>query len=72
MMTKSNISYSSVRDLMHHFLYAADSLIRSAHLDSAKTTAINEAYGMIRQLTVLYGFLQIYTSSALVSAKYEA
>lgn len=58
---------STVRDLTHNFLYAADTLIRSAHLDKAKSTAINEAYGIISKLSVAYNFLQMYTSSGLVS-----
>lgn len=61
---------SSVRDILHQFLYAADSLMRTAHLDKAKSTAVNEAYGMITKLSVLYGFLQLYTSNALVSANF--
>lgn len=58
-----------MRDVLHQFLYAADSLMRTAHLDKAKSTAVNEAYGMLTRVSVLYGFLQLYTSSALVSVK---
>lgn len=58
-----------MRDILHHFLYAADSLIRTAHLDQVKSTAVNEAYGLIAKASVLYGFLQMYSSNALVSVK---
>lgn len=60
------MSFSTVRDLLHQFLYAADSLIRTAHLDKAKSTAVTEANAIIAKLTVLYAFFQIYAASALV------
>lgn len=56
---------------MHHFLYAANSLIRTAHLDKAKSSAINEALEMIAKASVLYDFLQIYSSSALVRQEFQ-
>lgn len=58
--------YSSVRDLLHHFTYAADSLARTAHLDKVKATAVEEAYVIISKVSMLYGFLQLYSSNALV------
>ncbi|XP_055299960.1 lipid storage droplets surface-binding protein 1 isoform X1 [Sitodiplosis mosellana] len=61
---------NTVRDLLHQFLYAADSLIRTAHLDKAKSTAVTEAYGIITKMSVLYNFLQTYTSSALERLAY--
>lgn len=56
-----------MRDLLHQFLDAADSLIRTAHLDKAKSTAVTEANAIIAKLTVVYAFFQIYASSTLVS-----
>lgn len=61
--------FSTVCELLHQFLYAADSLIRTAHLDKAKSTAFIEANAIIAKLKVLYTFFEIYTSSALVSVK---
>lgn len=60
-------SYSSMRDLLHHFTYAADSLARTAHLDKVKATAVEEAFAIIQKVSMLYGFLQLYSSNALVS-----
>lgn len=56
-----------MRDLLHHFTYAADSLARTAHLDKVKATAVQEAYEIISKVSMLYGFLQLYSSNALVS-----
>lgn len=59
--------HSSMRDLLHHFTYAADSLARTAHLDKVKASAIEEAYVIISKVSMLYGFMQLYSSNALVS-----
>lgn len=67
---QSCVSLSTVRDLLHRFLYAADTLVRTAHLDKAKSTAVTEANAILAKLTVLYAFFQIYASSALVSLIY--
>lgn len=66
--TIKNVAYfSTVRDLLHHFRDAADSLIRTAHLEKAKSTAVNEAYGFLSQLLTIYRILQTFSSGALVS-----
>lgn len=52
--------------VLHHVTYAADSLTRATHLDKVKATAVQEAYVVINKVTMLYGFLQLYSSSALV------
>lgn len=56
-----------MRDLLHHFNYAADSLARTAHLDKVKATAVQEVYVIFNKVSMLYGFLQLYSSNALVS-----
>lgn len=66
-LINSYVVFSSVCDLLHQFIYAADSLIRTAHLDKAKSTAATEVNAIIAKLTVLYAFFTIYASSALVS-----
>lgn len=55
----------TVRDLLHHFVYAANSLITTAHLDRAKSAAITESLALLAKVTVLYDFVQIYSSSTL-------
>lgn len=59
--------YSSLRDVLHNLSYAADSLARTTHLDKVKATAVQEAYVIIDKVSLLYGFLQLYSSNALVS-----
>lgn len=59
-----------MRDLLHHLTYAADSLARTTHLDKVKATAVQEAYIIIDKVSVLYGFLQLYSSNALVRRIY--
>lgn len=66
------ICFSTVRDLLHHFTYAANSLIRTAHLDRAKSAAITETLALFAKVTVMYDFLQIYSSSSLVRIEYQA
>lgn len=60
----------SMRDLLHHFTYAADSLARTTHLDKVKATAVQEAYVIINKVSMLYGFLQLYSSNALENLAY--
>lgn len=57
---------STVRDLLHQFLYVTDSLVKAAHLDKAKSVALNETYTVIAKLSALYEYMQVYTTSALV------
>lgn len=59
--------HSSVRDLLHHMTYAADSLARTTHLDKVKATAVQEVHIIINKVSMFYGFLQLYSSNALVS-----
>lgn len=59
--------FSTVRDLLHQFIDVAAALISTAHLDKAKSTAVNEAHEIISKISELYMFFQTYTSSALVS-----
>jgi len=61
---------NTVRDLLHQFVYASDSLIRYAHLDAAKSTAVNEVYAMIAKFSTLYGIFHVYSSSALERLAY--
>jgi len=56
---------STVRDLLHQFLFYSDSIVKAVHLDEAKSKAVNETYSIISRIQALYDFLQVYTTRSL-------
>ncbi|XP_031617286.1 lipid storage droplets surface-binding protein 1 isoform X2 [Contarinia nasturtii] len=67
------ITRESARRMVHLINYTgntATKLPKTAHLEKAKSTAVNEAYGIIAKVSVLYTFLQTYSSSALERLAY--
>ncbi|XP_055551578.1 lipid storage droplets surface-binding protein 1 isoform X4 [Wyeomyia smithii] len=58
---------SQTRELLHHFLFATDRLIKAVHLEKAKNATITEATGLVHKLQHTYDELQNQTNLALQS-----
>ncbi|XP_055587645.1 lipid storage droplets surface-binding protein 1 isoform X2 [Uranotaenia lowii] len=56
---------SQTNELVHHFLYATDRLIKAVHLENAKNATISEATGLMHRIQHTYDELQVQTNSAL-------
>lgn len=53
------------RELLHHFLFATDRLIKAVHLEKAKNVTVTEATGLMHKLQNTYDELQNQTNLAL-------
>lgn len=53
------------RELLHHFLFATDRLIKAVHLEKAKNLTVSEATGLMHKLQNTYDELQNQTNLAL-------
>lgn len=58
---------SKATDMIHHFIYITDSLIRMAHLEKVKMRLVKEANGLYYRAHVFYDAIQRYATNALVS-----
>lgn len=56
---------SQTRELVHHFLFATDRLIKAVHLEKAKNVTITEATGLVHKIQHTYDELQNQTNLAL-------
>lgn len=56
---------AQTRELLHHFLFATDRLIKAVHLEKAKDVTVSEATGLMHKLQNTYDELQNQTNLAL-------
>lgn len=58
---------AQTRELLHHFLYATERLMKTVHLEKAKNATLSEASGFVHRIQHTYDDLQNQTNLALVS-----
>ncbi|XP_049547820.1 lipid storage droplets surface-binding protein 1 isoform X2 [Anopheles darlingi] len=56
---------AQTRELLHHFLYATERLMKTVHLEKAKNATISEATGFVHRIQHTYDDLQNQTNLAL-------
>ncbi|XP_035780119.1 lipid storage droplets surface-binding protein 1-like isoform X3 [Anopheles albimanus] len=56
---------AQTRELLHHFLYATERLMKTVHLEKAKNATLSEASGFVHRIQHTYDDLQNQTNLAL-------
>ncbi|XP_050083922.1 lipid storage droplets surface-binding protein 1 isoform X1 [Anopheles aquasalis] len=56
---------AQTRELLHHFLYATERLMKTVHLEKAKNATLSEASGLVHRIQHTYDDLQNQTNLAL-------
>ncbi|KFB41136.1 AGAP002890-PA-like protein [Anopheles sinensis] len=60
-----NAVRAQTRELMHHFLFATERLMKTVHLEKAKNATLSEASGLVHRIQHTYDDLQNQTNLAL-------
>uniref|UniRef100_A0A182T1M9 Lipid storage droplets surface-binding protein 1 n=1 Tax=Anopheles maculatus TaxID=74869 RepID=A0A182T1M9_9DIPT len=58
---------AQTREIVHHFLFATEQLMKTVHLEKAKAATLSEASGLVHRIQHTYDDLQNQTNLALVS-----
>ncbi|XP_052870912.1 lipid storage droplets surface-binding protein 1-like [Anopheles cruzii] len=56
---------AQTRELVHHFLFATERLMKTVHLEKAKNATLSEASGLVNRIQLTYDDLQNQTNLAL-------
>ncbi|XP_053679755.1 LOW QUALITY PROTEIN: lipid storage droplets surface-binding protein 1 [Anopheles nili] len=56
---------AQTREIVHHFLFATDQLMKTVHLEKAKAATLSEASGLMHKIQHTYDDLQNQTNLAL-------
>lgn len=56
---------SQTREIVHHFLFATERLMKTVHLEKAKNATLSEASGLVHRIQHTYDDLQNQTNLAL-------
>uniref|UniRef100_A0AAG5CXT5 Lipid storage droplets surface-binding protein 1 n=1 Tax=Anopheles atroparvus TaxID=41427 RepID=A0AAG5CXT5_ANOAO len=60
-----NAVRAQTRELVHHFLFATERLMKTVHLEKAKNATLSEASGLVHRIQHTYDDLQNQTNLAL-------